>query len=191
MNHLRRKHKETRFTNRAEIIDVSWIWNVDTLRRFVKVYSWEPAVVKLGLDEGFLDGKDVVSLELERYSELPALSQPEEALALLLSDAVEEVPSLLGRACEEASGLQDPLRVWMFVGLSQVREHWGQISEPWSTVSVLVDHLDAGEDYLALLPYWPAGGRPTGPAAMLSRLDERLAIDNATVNTSPLDLEKE
>jgi hypothetical protein len=56
-----------------------------------------------------------------------------------------KVPSLLGRACVEVNSSQDPLRVWIFVGLSQVCEHWGQISEPRSTVSVLVDHLDAGK----------------------------------------------
>ncbi|PWC07908.1 hypothetical protein [Mycetocola zhujimingii] len=143
------------------------------LRRFVASRFMEPAVVRFGVEVGFLAVSDVVSVELARYGagDIEAGSA-EETIALLLSDDLERLASLLDVAVRESTPVSSPLDLWAYVGLARINAVWASFDDPWDAVETHLRSLGYPENYKHFLRYTEAEkGEPTGLPHMKRRLE--------------------
>lgn len=110
--------------------------------------------IRYGFERGLLTSEAVVSSCLRRLGSGEMLSAPAEAIALLLSDQLEEVGELV-RGLESPVG-QESRRLWMAICLEQARH----LADPALEIENVYEFFEYDE---ALLPFvgWIHPGMPT------------------------------
>lgn len=143
------------------------------LHRFVASRFLEPAVVRFGVEAGFLTASDVVSVELARYGAGDVeVDSAEETIALLLPDDLERIPSLLDAAVGASTPLSSPLDLWAYVGLARINAVWASFNDPWDAVETHLRTLGYPQNYAHFLRYTEAEkGEPTGLPHMKRQLE--------------------
>ncbi|WP_374009793.1 hypothetical protein [Leifsonia sp. LS-T14] len=112
------------------------------------------AEVRFAYDRGLLRDADVVSLMLTLYEAKLQLSPEEEELALLLSDDLGRVRTLVDRIVIEEALLSDYRRVWLYIlirlAVSQIESDADNDAE--DALFAVVRFFDYEPELIALLP---------------------------------------
>lgn len=122
-----------------------------------------PHELAYGFKHGWLTPQDVVQVALAALSAGAPLSQPEEALALLLSSELEQVPSLIDELERASAQENDPAAVWLFLALAWLYDHRTKFYDPLAMIEMLYadfGYPDEIKDFVRFMPVSP--GSATG-----------------------------
>jgi len=126
-----------------------------------------PDELAYGFRHGWLTPQDVVQVALATLSAGASLSQPEEALALLLSDELDQVPFLIDELEHVGAQDGDPAAVWLFLALAWIYEHRTEFYDPFAMIEMLYADFGYPDDIKGFVRFMPAPpGSPAGLGAM-------------------------
>ena len=152
-----------------------------TLRQHAPRAVEYPDVLRAGFERGLVSAEEIVEHYLGRYGQ-GTLTEGEESIALLLSDAHDRVGPLLA---ELAPGPVPTLRareVWTFATVATLRSIWSTLVDPWGTIDMVAFAWGDLPEYVALRPWEPPRISPDGRRlGMLEALDLLLEEKRATL----------
>lgn len=129
-----------------------------------------PAELVYGYQHGWLADSDVVTIAVAVLESGRTLSQPEVGLALLLSEDIGQVATLVGDLETTAGVEATAAAAWLFLALSWLYEHRTDVSDPFEVIEILYADFDYPADMQGLVRFMPpAPGEATGLAAIEER----------------------
>jgi hypothetical protein len=147
--------------------------DLETLERHAPGAADHPDVLRAGYERGVLSAAEIVGHFLALYGSRP-LSEPEESIALLLSDEYDR----LGELLEELAPGDTPSRrardVWTFASIAAVRSSWSRWTDPWSEIELVTFAWGDLPAYTALRPW--EGAPLIATSRNRSRLDRLDAL---------------
>jgi len=130
-----------------------------------------PREIAAGYRMGFLDDRTVVKLAEREISAGSSTIPAVEELALLLSDDIDRVPTLVSQveSSTEATG-EEPWRVWLFLTLAWIHENQDPSGDPMGDIEAVYAEFDYPEEMEGFVPFLPA---PSGQASGREAIQER------------------
>lgn len=126
--------------------------------------------IACGLEQGWLSSGDVVAIAVEKLDRGCLLTAAEERLALLLTDELDAVPSLVSELGVGYEPTELRERPWLFLALDWLADHREQFDDPYEIVELLYADFDYPGEIAGLVRWMPvAEGEPTGLAAIDGR----------------------
>lgn len=152
------------------------------LERWVRLEAISLGVLRLGVWRGYLGAPDAIQVALRRLKAGVRVSPLEEELALLLPDETDRAVDLLSVG-ESADSDEFARKVWLYVGLRELRDRWDEEVMQWEQVAELIEQARRPEPYARFIYYEPRRllGRRPGLIALLRDLDEQLAHDHELI----------
>jgi hypothetical protein len=152
---------------------------LSTLLHHLPELSVGSDVLRAGHARGLIHDHDLVSFLLRRF-ESGTLAPAEEAIALLLPDEFDRIPSLLEHMAPGDIPSTRAAEIWTFVTVADIRANWDKFAAPWDEIELAIFAWGDLPEWQSLLPYMPAPKRrrnrherrKDGPPA---RLDEFLS----------------
>lgn len=151
-----------------------------------------PTVMAYGLSKGLISEGDVIEVALARYNSRLVQNESEERIALLLSDEAEQLRQCLPSIRDDDEldeeepdeAIRLAQRVWIYLTLRAIREHWNDYDDPWVEIEEWLDELRAPDAYKRFIYYEPAQtGRPSGLNGMLIDLDRYLDRESTALGS--------
>lgn len=126
--------------------------------------------IACGVEQGWLSPFDAVTIAVEKLARGCLLMPPEERLALLLADDLDEVPALVSELGVGFEPMELRERLWLFLALDWLADHRGDFDDPYEVIEKLYADFGYPTEIAGLVRWMPvAEGEPTGLAA----IDER------------------
>lgn len=156
--------------------------SMESLIQLVRLDQITPPVLLFGYRTGVLSSQQAVDVELLRLNAGLPLSASEVEIALRLSDDLDGIDKLLEAESDEAD-IDFARRVWTYVGVTLLREHWGTVREPMLELAALVEELGEVAQYSTFVYHHPLKifRRRFGKKDFLEALDDQLRADGAAL----------
>jgi len=128
------------------------------------------AEIACGVTQGWLSPGDAVAIAVEKLDRGCLLTPPEERLALLLADDLDEVPALVSELVVGYEPTELRERLWLFLALDWLADHRGDFEDPYEVIEMLYADFDYTDEIAGLVRWMPmAEGGSTGLAAINER----------------------
>lgn len=127
------------------------------------------AELAYGFRHGWLRRADVVTLALARYEAGSRLSQPEEQLALLLSDELDRVDDLVAELEISDEPAEQRAALWLFLALAWLLDHRESFDDPHAVIEMLYADFGYPQEIQGLVRYMPP---VTGPSPSPQAIDD-------------------
>lgn len=135
---------------------------------------------------GEMSLNEVIAVETDRLRLGIDLSDPEQAIALLLSDETERVVDLLAPYIVDPPQLEGiDTEVWIWLEIMQVRNQWDALIEPSFYIEEILDRLDKRDSFQEIRFFRQLPRKKRGFKLYVKRLDTTLNAKLVEFNRLP------
>lgn len=149
-------------------LDPVGLASFDNLIEWVPIENIDLDAVRFGSARGFISDREVVEIELLRLKSDVRLTEPEERIALLLSDEVALVSEIVQSSASTPGN--DGHELWLYAGLAPIVQAWDNLRDPLQAVADVLDYIDRHKHSEYSKFYYfdpvPLRERPGGPTRM-------------------------
>jgi hypothetical protein len=132
--------------------------------------------IACGVEQGWLSPSDAVAIAVEKLDRGCLLTPPEERLALLLVDDLDEVPALVSELGVGFEPMELRERLWLFLALDWLADHREDFDDPYEVIEMLYADFGYPAEISGLVRWMPvAEGEPTGIGAIDEKWGRYLA----------------
>jgi hypothetical protein len=114
-----------------------------------------------GVSNGWLKAEDAVAIATERLRRGHTLSRPEESLALLLAEDIDQIHAIVADLQVSSAPVESRARLWLYLALDWLHQHRDKFADSWQTIELIFGEFDYPNEMASFVRWMPYEGPGT------------------------------